>query len=144
LGAIYSNLPLEQIGVSDAVAAQSILTPAETGQVVSAVEGYNNFIQDQADNRGWAYVDVNNALGALYAAGTDTPQDPSDDLVPKFPQLNSVTEADVSTFGRFFSEDGVHPTGATHQVVTNLFIAAINQEYGTSLEPIEAPDVPTP
>lgn len=144
LGAIYSNLPLEQIGVSDAVAAQSILTPAETGQVVSAVEGYNNFIQDQADNRGWAYVDVNNALGALYAAGTDTPQDPSDDLVPKFPQLNSVTEAGVSTFGRFFSEDGVHPTGDTHEVVTNLFIAAINQEYGTSLEPIEAPDVPTP
>lgn len=143
LGVIYQNLPLEQIGIGEAVAAQSILTAAETGEVVSALQAYNSFIQQQADDRGWAYVDVNTALGALYAAGANTP-DRSDDLVPKFPQLNSVINPDVSTFGAFFSEDGVHPSGATHQVVTNLFIAAVNQQYDTSLEPIEAPDVPAP
>jgi len=36
----------------------------------------------------------------------------------------------------------VHPSAATHQVVTNLFVEAINDQYGTSLETIDAPPLP--
>lgn len=131
-----------QIDCAPSTAAAPLLTGPELGQVTSAVSGYNDFIQQLADERGWAYVDVNPALGALYAAGANTPMDPSDDLVPKFPQAD--LDPSTPTFGAFFSEDGVHPSAATHRVVTNLFVESINEEYGTSLETIEAPSVPTP
>jgi lysophospholipase L1-like esterase len=135
----YGQSTLDQLGIGG-VGDISLLLPAETQQLVTRLDAYNDTIQQLADDRGWAYVDVNSALGALYTAGTDTPTDPSDDLVPKFPILASGQP----TFGTFFSEDGVHPSSATHQVVTNLFVEAINAEYDTSLEPIEAPDVPAP
>ncbi len=139
LGEIFDVSTLEQLGAAD-IASNSLLTPAETQTLADRTQTYNSVLQQEAEDRGWAYVNVNAALGALYAAGTDTPTDPSDDLVPKFPNLDS----DQPTFGTFFSEDGVHPSSATHQVVTNLFVDAINAEYDTSLEPIEAPDVPAP
>lgn len=139
LGEIFDESTLEQLGAAD-IASNSLLTPAETQTLADRTQAYNSVLQQEAEDRGWAYVNVNAALGALYAAGTDTPTDPSDDLVPKFPNLAS----DQPTFGTFFSEDGVHPSSATHQVVTNLFVDAINAEYDTSLEPIEAPDVPAP
>jgi hypothetical protein len=136
---IFGESTLEQLGAAD-IASNSLLTASETQTLVARTQAYNSFLQQQANDRGWAYVDVNTALGALYVAGTDTPTDPSDDLVPKFP----ILAPGQPTFGTFFSEDGVHPSSATHQVVTNLFVEAINAEYDTSLEPIEAPDVPAP
>ncbi|WP_179862168.1 SGNH/GDSL hydrolase family protein [Longibacter salinarum] len=120
-----------------ATAPEIILTGAEAQQIVARLTAFNNFIQSQADQRGWAYVDVNPSLQALYAAGSNTPMDPSDDLVPKFPNTSTPT------FGQFFSEDGVHPSGDTHEVVTNLIIEAVNTEYDTSLETIDAPSVPS-
>lgn len=139
LAEIYGQATLEQLGLS-AVGPFSILTPAETQQLLDVIHSYNTDLEEIAGSRGWAYVDVNPSLTALYAAGTDTPTDPSDDLVPKFPNL----VPGQPTFGQFFSEDGVHPSAATHRIVTNLFIEAINANYGTSLQPIEAPSVPAP
>ncbi|MFP4227582.1 MAG: SGNH/GDSL hydrolase family protein [Salinivenus sp.] len=128
LDEIFGESTLEQI---DAAAAGpiSLLTDTELQQLVDRTQDYNSVLQQEADDRGWAYVDVNSSLTALYAA---------DDLVPKFPNLTP----DQPTFGTFFSEDGVHPSSETHQVVTNLFVEAINAEYNTSLDTIDAPDVP--
>jgi len=42
----------------------------------------------------------------------------------------------------WFSEDGVHPSAATHRVVTNLFVDAINEQYNTSLQTVDAPPLP--
>jgi len=137
LAEIYGQGTLDQVGIGS-LGALSVLTAPETQQLVERLQTYNTFLQSEADDRGWAYVDVNAALGALYGAGTETPDDPSDDLVPKFPNL----DPEQPTFGAFFSEDGVHPSSATHQVVTNLFVEAINDEYDTSLQTIDAPDVP--
>ena len=137
LAEIYGQGTLDQVGIGS-LGALSVLTAPETQQLVERLQTYNTFLQSEADDRGWAYVDVNAALGALYNAGTETPNDPSDDLVPKFPNL----APDQPTFGQFFSEDGVHPSSSTHQVVTNLFVEAINDEYDTSLQTIDAPDVP--
>lgn len=131
-----------QIDCAPSTAAAPLLTGPELAEVAAAVTEFNSFLQQLADDRGWAYVDVNPALGALYAAGAETPTDPSDDLVPKFPQAD--LDPSTPTFGAFFSEDGVHPSAATHRVVTNLFVESINEEYGTSLETIEAPSVPAP
>lgn len=137
LAEIYGQQTLEQLGIG-AVGPFSILTPSETQQLLGIIQQYNTTIEQIAGSSGWAYVDVNPSLNALYAAGTDTPRDPSDDLVPKFPNLTPGQP----TFGQFFSEDGVHPSSATQRVVTNLFIEAINEQYQTSLQPIEAPNVP--
>ena len=137
LAEIYGQGTLDQVGIGT-LGGLSVLTASETQQLVGRLQAYNTFLQLEADDRDWAYVDVNAALGALYNAGTETPNDPSDDLVPKFPNL----APDQPTFGQFFSEDGVHPSSATHQVVTNLFVEAINDEYATSLQTIDAPDVP--
>lgn len=120
-----------------ATAADPLLTGAEADVIVSRLEDYNEFIEDLAEERGWAYVDVNPALGSLYAAGAGD-MDPSNDAVPKFPDADPTTP----TFGVWFSEDGVHPSAQTHQVVTNLFVEAINEEYGTSLQPVDAPPLP--
>lgn len=127
-----------------ATAADPLLTGPELAEIQQAVTDFNAFIQQQADDRGWAYVDVNPALGALYAAGTDTPNDPSDDLVPKFPIPPSPDTPNPDSFGEFFSLDGVHPSAPTHRVVTNFVIEAINAEYGTSLQTIDAPQIPAP
>jgi lysophospholipase L1-like esterase len=118
-----------------ATAPGVILTGEEATQVVERLTAFNQFIESQAEQRGWAYADLNPALGALYGAGSDTPTDPTDDLVPKFPNITTPT------FGQFFSEDGVHPSGATHQVATNLLIQTINEEYGTSLQPLDLGDL---
>ncbi len=118
-----------------ATAADELLTGAEATQIITALNGYNDFIEGLAEDRGWAYVDVNPALGALYAAGAGD-MDPTNDAVPKFPNTA------VPTFGQWFSEDGVHPSADTHRVVANLFVEAINDEYGTSLEPVAAPTLP--
>ncbi len=127
----------EGFQVSGGAQATSLLTPSELTQVTDAVDAYNAFIETLASDRGWAYVDTNPFLQALYLDGTDTP-DPTDDTVPKFP--TTVTP----TFGPFFSEDGVHPSSDAHRVVTNIFIDAINDRYDTSLSAIDAPDVPSP
>ena len=133
----YGQSTLEQVGIGG-VGDLSLLVPAETQELVGTLQQYNSTLQQLADNRDWAYVDVNPTFRALYSAGASTPT-PDDDLVPKFPNLS----ADEPTFGTFFSEDGVHPSAQTHRVVTNLFVEAINEEYDTQLSPIEAPDVPT-
>jgi hypothetical protein len=118
-------------------AADPLLTGAEAGQIVSRLEDYNDFIEGLAQRRGWAYVNVNPALAALYTANAGD-MEPSNDAVPKFPDPDPTTP----TFGVWFSEDGVHPSAQTHQVVANLFVEAINNQYGTSLEPVAAPALP--
>jgi len=127
----------EGFNVSDGTKATSLLTSSELTQVTDAVDAYNAFIEQLASDRGWAYVDANPFLQALYLDGTNTP-DPTDDAVPKFPTTSTPT------FGQFFSEDGVHPSGDAHRVVTNIFVDAINDRYDTSLSTINAPDVPSP
>jgi hypothetical protein len=116
-------------------AADELLTGTEARQIIAALNGYNEFIEELANERKWAYVDVNPALGALYTAGVGD-MDPTNDAVPKFPNTA------VPTFGQWFSEDGVHPSADTHRVVANLFVEAINEQYGTSLEPVAAPALP--
>lgn len=134
-----------QLDCAPTSAPEPLLTPAEQASVTAHVRAYNETLSALADEYGWAYVDLNPTFEALYAAGTDTPADPTDDAVPKFPNPPNLQNPSQSppTFGRFFSEDGLHPSSATHKVITNLVIEAINSEYPTELSPVEAPELPT-
>ena len=100
-----------------------VVTPTEYAALRTAVAGYNAFIQAQAAVRGFAYLDVNVALGALVGSGQ----------IPPFPDLSAALGGGNVTFGPFFSLDGVHPSTAAHRVVADSVASVINQQYGTTL-----------
>lgn len=120
-----------------------LLTPAEQATVSARVQAYNATLSSLADENGWAYVPVNPFLQALYAANAGD-GNPANDLVPKFPRPpSSAPPADDAppTFGRYYSEDGIHPSSTTHRVVTFAVIQALNQQYDdVQLEQISIPD----
>ncbi len=99
-----------------------VLDSAEVPIVQQTVAAYNRYIKAKADSLGWAYVDVNPTLAALKASGA----------VPIFPVITSPD----TTFGQYFSLDGVHPTAKAHKAVANVMIASVNAKFGTALSPI--------
>lgn len=113
--------------VPDAIESYSILTGQERSTLSATVQAYNDAIESEASDRGWAYVNPN----TLFA------QPDIADQIPPFPDTDPTN--DVPPFGPFFSLDGVHPSSAAHRLIANHIIAAINETYGT-----EVPDVSTP
>jgi lysophospholipase L1-like esterase len=121
-----NNIPPSIQGVIEDVRTISILTSIEVGTIKGTAQAYNAFIQQQANERGYAYVDVN----ALFQQPELRSQ------IPIFPELFDVPGNDFTPdqpFGPLFSLDGVHPSAAAHEVVTNAAIEAINDQYGTNI-----------
>jgi hypothetical protein len=115
-----------------------VLTLAEVGTLAQTVQQYNAFIQQEANDRGLGYLNPNQVLGALYLNDDGDP-DPTNDLIPKFPDAGSD-----QPFGQFFSLDGVHPSAPTHRVVAAQLVQVINETYDTSLSPPEnVPPLPS-
>jgi len=117
-------------------APEPILTPAEQSDIAARLAAYNNTIETVANEKGWVYVDdVNPALKNLYEAGAGD-GDLTNDLVPKLP----TPSENAPTFGRYFSEDGVHPSSTTHRVVAHLVIQRLNAKYDdVQLEQVSIP-----
>ncbi len=132
-----------QLVCDPSTAPPPLVTPSEQSTIAARVQAFNSTISTLAEERGWAYVDINPSLRALYAANADN-ADPSDDLVPKFPVLPTNFEeptANPPTFGRYFSEDGVHPSSTTHQVAAHLIVQEVNATYeDVQLEQVSIPD----
>ena len=128
-----SNIPPP---VADAIADnadQELLTVTEIGQLVTTVQAYNAFIQGEAADRGYAFVDPN----PLFTA--------NENLIPSFPELVDNPQTPWGTdepFGPLFSLDGVHPNGTAHQLVTNAVIDVVNDQYNTTLQPVAVDDLP--
>lgn len=97
-----------------------VLTGEEVALLQSRVDAYNAFIEAEANTRGWVYQPINPTLRALRESGA----------IPPFPNFSDPSG---DFFGTAFSLDGIHPNSATHRVVANTTIEAINAEYGTSL-----------
>lgn len=122
----------------DPPSPNGVLTLNEVSTLVQTVNQYNAFLETQADQRNLAYLDPNPAFQTLYADQNGTPQDPTDDPIPKFPDRDSD-----EPFGQFFSLDGFHPNAKTHRLVTNELAKAIENEYGINLSGLEnAPQLP--
>jgi hypothetical protein len=101
-----------------------ILEPAEITAVTNAVTGYNTYISGKAQAIGFAYLNPNQALDSLKAAGQILP-----------PNFASAT----APFGKWISLDGVHPTSAAHQLLTNYLVDVINAKYSTTLTKLPNP-----
>lgn len=100
-----------------------VVLPSEYKGLRDAVEGYNTYISAQAQQRGWAYVDIN-ALAAYKADPTK---------IASFPNLPTGPSQPNVLFGSYFTLDGVHPSAAFHRVFADSIISAVNRTYGTTI-----------
>ena len=109
-----------QAGFPALVGDVYVLDATEQATLSATITGYNDYIKTKANAIGFAYYDPNVLLAAKRASG---------EILP-FPNLASSN----ATFGTLFSLDGVHPSGAAHQLIANELIATINAKYGTTLK----------
>jgi lysophospholipase L1-like esterase len=100
-----------------------VVLPSEYKGLRDAVEGYNTYISAQAQQRGWAYVNIN-ALAAYKADPTK---------IASFPNLPTGPSQPNVLFGSYFTLDGVHPSAAFHRVFADSIISAVNRTYGTTI-----------
>ncbi len=124
-GMVAQNLPPTIVCVKNDVPGMGdflVLDQAEQATVYNLINSYNSYIQAKAAAIGFAYWDPNTALATL---------DPS--TVSRPPNLASPT----NMFGSAFSLDGIHPSSATHILIANDLIDAINAKYGTSLQHVQ-------
>ena len=117
-----NNQP-RNLDCSDSVKA--IVTPPELRKLIAADSAYNLFISAQATARGWAYLGPNGPLDSLRTVPT---------AVRAFPLIGQPCSA--NPFGSAFSCDGVHPSAATHKLIAQKLLAAINTTYATSIPAI--------
>jgi hypothetical protein len=96
-----------------------VLLPSEDAEIISAVDAYNTTIQDVANTKGLAFVDVNQIL--IDAATTG--------IVFDDYSLN----ADL-VFGGLVSLDGIHLTARGYAYMANGFLEAIDEAYGSNFE----------
>jgi len=129
VGATFGGVANIPEGVSQNIASVRNFSLLQTDEIVALqarVTAYNSYISQEADSRGYAYVDVNALLG----------QSQFSQLIPPFPELVENPQTPWGTdqpFGPLFSLDGVHPSSAAHEAVTDAAITAINAEYETSI-----------
>ena len=104
------------------------ITPSELANLHSLVAAYNQHIGAQATSRGYAFIDPNPLILQVKA---DTSQ------FALFPHANPADpKFTTAPFGNAFSRDGVHPSTASHKLIANALIQAINAKYGTHLAAI--------
>jgi lysophospholipase L1-like esterase len=96
-----------------------VLDPTEQGTLSTRISEYNTYIQNKANELGWAYWDPNPTLATLRAGNT---------VVRNVPTLGAT-----GTFGTGMSLDGVHPGAPIHRTIANELITAINAKYSTTL-----------
>ena len=113
-------------GTDPVVGELFILDADERTAVQAAVTGYNAFIQQKADELGFAYLNPNDLLAAERTAGR----------VPAFPNFTTPAGA---IFGVNFSFDAVHPSTRAHRALANAITRAVSTEYSIALDTIAVP-----
>jgi GDSL-like lipase/acylhydrolase family protein len=103
-----------------------VLDSGEIATLTADVAAINAYISGKAQSIGFAYLNPNTALDSLKALGQITATGPNF-LAPTAP------------FGKWISLDGIHPTSASHILLTNYLIDVINGKYGTSLSKLPNP-----
>jgi lysophospholipase L1-like esterase len=108
------------------IPSQYVLSTTEINNINAAVEGYNATISQLASQYGLALVDANAVTKEL-----------GNGLI-----YNGETISSTFVTGNGFSLDGIHLTPKGYALVANLFIEAINQQYGATLPLVNLVDYP--
>lgn len=96
-----------------------VLSQATVAAIATRVGEINGYLQTEATSRGYAFVDINGLLDSVRTAGG----------IPRFPSFTTPS----TLFGAYISLDGIHPSGAGHQLIARRAAAAINTTYSTTL-----------
>lgn len=118
--AVGRGIPAALGGSGVPLSDSAVLSASEAATIRARVDAYNNVIRAVANERGAALVDANAELTNLAVRGVT---------------VGGVTYTSAFLTGGVFSYDGVHPSAFGYAFVANLFIAAINEKFGTDVEP---------
>lgn len=110
-------------GVAIPLADQWVLTPEEQEMVATATANFNATIAALADTYGLAFVDANAYLNTVATTGVT--------------QADGSVVTSVYATGGGFSLDGVHPSPRGYALLANLFLDAIESEYGATLPRVD-------
>jgi hypothetical protein len=97
---------------------------ARRQRVTDAMAAANAQIRDIALSRGLPVVDFAALVNLYYS-----------------PESVFVGGVDVKTSGKFFLDDGLHPSTLIQGLVGNAFIAAANEVYQTSFTPLSGDEI---
>ncbi len=114
----------EGLGSEIPIAQEDYLSEEQINNINNAVNLYNNFIENAADNFDLALVDV---YTLLKEAETGM----------YFDGINFTTQFIT---GGVFSLDGIHLTARGNAIVANQVIDAINQKYNSSIPKVSVTD----
>lgn len=103
-----------------------VLDQGEIATLTAYVTAVNSYISGKAQSIGFGYLNPNQALDSLKAAGQITATGPNF-LTPTAP------------FGKWLSLDGAHPSSTAHILLTDYLIDVINAKYGTTLTKLVVP-----
>lgn len=104
-------------GSTTPIPANSVLDATEVANVKNATAAFNQIIQDDANRKNLAYVDINGYLKTITTGITFNG--------------NAFNAQFVS--GGAFSLDGVHLTPRGYAIVANYILLNINKYYGSTL-----------
>lgn len=110
------------IGVSVPVADQYILIPSESQAIATRLAEFNNHVASVAATHSdrLAFADVNQALKNFVATRAAIANG-----ITVTPNINPPTG--------IYSEDGIHPNSRGYAFIANIFIDAINEQFGASV-----------
>ena len=121
-----SFMPIGGVMMPFGIPNRYVLDQEEIVLVNNAITTFNNIIKATADQYGWAYVDINSKFDEM-----------KDGVIIDGVSLN----ADYVT-GGIFSLDGIHLTPRGNAAVSNFFIEAINNKYGSAISTVNISEYP--
>lgn len=127
IGTTQAGAPAQfsTIGVTYPMVDNTTLTADEVSQIKTATDAYNTKIKAVATAKGLAFVDANALMTQIANGGI-------------FANGYNVTSAFVTGGG--FSLDGVHPSPRGYALISNYFVKAINEKYGSNLKGVNIAD----
>jgi len=118
--------PQNLVTVNITCADDQAITAVEMQNLLATAAAYNAAMQQAATTRGWAYFDPAPVFAQM--EGTAGAFRPFPAFLPTDPQH------EAQPFGFAVSRDGLHWNALMHDAIAAALIAAINAEYGTSLD----------
>ncbi|MEN2414724.1 G-D-S-L family lipolytic protein [Flavobacterium mesophilum] len=119
--------PLNSFGITYPLQDKHVLIPSETAAVKKATDAYNATIESVAKSKGLAFVDTKTVLTQLSSGGI---------------RFGNFTMTSAFAVGGAFSLDGVHPSARGYGLIANIFIDAINAQYGSTLRHVDLATYP--
>ena len=116
-----NGIPVQLGGSGKPLSDAAVLSAAEVATITARVQAYNNIIRSEAARVGAAFVDINTEFRELASEGVN---------------VGGITFTENFLTGGVFSYDGEHPNAFGYAYIANLFIDAINEQFGGEIEPV--------